>query len=177
MDQHSLARPDSGDTEQHVVGGEIVDREGSGFLEAHRIRNRQHLLRRHAHHIRVSPETRHGQHPLARREALDALAERVDHSGHLIADHARRLGSIGIQPLRGHHLREVQAGRADTDADLARARLGIGRIPYLQRLGSSRPRDPDCSHSHILRSRPGIRVSPCRPTPHHSNPPRQAPMI
>ena len=148
MHEYSLARPDGGDTEQHVVGGEIVDREGSGFLEAHRIRDRQHLLRRHAHQIRVSPEMRHGQHPPARREALDALAERVDHAGHLIADHARRLGSIGIQPLCGHHLREVQAGRADTDAHLARAGLGIGRLPHFQGPGAAGPSDPDRSHCH-----------------------------
>ena len=95
---------------------------------------------------------RQGQHPLARRVALGTLAERVDHAGHLIADHAWRLGGIGIQPLGGHHLGKVQAGRADTDADLARAGLGIGRFPHLQGPGTAGPGDPDRSHSHLLRN-------------------------
>ena len=136
-----------------MVGGEVVDRHRGGFLEAHRIRHRQHLLRGHAHHIRVSSEMRQGQHSLACRVALGTRTERVDHPGHLIADDARRLGGIGIQPLRGHHLRKVQASRADTNADLARAGLRIGRFPHLQGLGPGMPGDPDRSHRHILRRR------------------------
>src|SRR4029077_6331783 len=36
--QHPLAGPDVRDAEQHVVGGEVVDRYRGGFLEAHRLR-------------------------------------------------------------------------------------------------------------------------------------------
>ncbi len=54
------------------------------------------MIRGHAHHVRVSPEMRHGQHPLAGRVALDTLAKRVDHPGHLVADHAWRLRGIRI---------------------------------------------------------------------------------
>ena len=47
----------------------------------------------------------------------------------------RPLGRTGVKVsalgLGGHHLGKVQAGRADADADLARARLGIGRFAYL----------------------------------------------
>jgi len=42
--------------------------------------------------------------------------------------------------LRGHHVGKVQAGRTDTDTDLARARLGIGRLPYFEGLRPSWPR-------------------------------------
>ncbi len=75
--------------------------------------------------------------------ALGTVTNRVDHPGHLIADDAWWLGGIGIRPLRRHHLREVQASRADTNADLARAGLRIGRFPHLQGLGPGRPSDPD----------------------------------
>ena len=79
----------------------------------------------------MSSEMGQGQHPLACRVALGTITERVDHPGHLVADDAWRPGGIGIQPLGGHYLREVQAGRADTNADLARAGLRIGRFPHL----------------------------------------------
>lgn len=62
-----------------------------------------------------------------------ARAERVNHARHLIADHARRLRRIRVQPLRGHHVGEAQPGGAHTDPHLARGRLGIGRFPHLQR--------------------------------------------
>ena len=42
--------------EQHVVSSEVIDRERSGLLEAHLVRDLEHLPGRHAHHIRVSPK-------------------------------------------------------------------------------------------------------------------------
>jgi hypothetical protein len=167
MHQHSLAGTGARDAEQHVVGGQVADRHRGGFLEAHRIRHRQHLPRGHADHIGMPPETGQGQHPLACRVALGTITEPVDHPGHLVADDARRLGGIGIQPLGGHNLREVQAGPADTNPDLARAGLRIGRFPHLQGLGPARPSDPDRSHRHILRGRQRIRASPFQPRTDH----------
>jgi hypothetical protein len=168
MHQHSLAGADARDAEQHVVGGQVADRYRGGFLEAHRIWHRQHLLRGHADHIGMSPETGQGQHPLACRVALGAGAEPVDHPGHLVADDARRLGGIGIQALGGHYLREVQAGRADTNADLARAGLRIGRFPHLQGLGPAMPSDPDRSHRHNPPWKTTHQGKPV-PTPHRSH--------
>ncbi len=47
---------------------------------------------------------------------------------------------------------------AASNADLARARLGIGRFPHLQGLGAGMPGDPDRSHRHVLRGRHGTRA-------------------
>jgi hypothetical protein len=74
---------------------------------------------------------RHRQHPLTSREALGTVSERVNQPGHLIADDARRLGGIRVQPLSSHHLRKVQASRTDTNADLAQAWLRISPFPHL----------------------------------------------
>lgn len=39
MDEDTLARPQVGHVEQHHVGGQVVDGQGSGFLEAHALRH------------------------------------------------------------------------------------------------------------------------------------------
>ena len=108
MYQHPLTRTDARDTEQHVVSSEVIDRERSGLLEAHLVRDLEHLPGRHAHHIRVSPEMRQGNHALAHRMVRDAIAQRVNHPRCLISDHGAILDSeaAGLRRL----LRRWQAG-------------------------------------------------------------------
>jgi hypothetical protein len=79
MHQDALAGPDVGDTEQHVVRRDVVDRDRGGFLETHSVRNPEHLLRGRAHHIRVSSEMGQREHALTYRAPLRLSAERVDH--------------------------------------------------------------------------------------------------
>jgi len=67
---------------------------------------------------------------------------------------------VGARRNHPGHLRKVQGGRADTNADLSRAGLRVGRFPHLQRLGPGRPGDPHRSHRHILRSRGPTRAHP-----------------
>ena len=159
-----LVRTDVGDAEQQVVGGEVVDRDRRGLLEARAVRDLGHLLRGHAHHVRVTPETRHGQHALACRGG-PSLHARVDHAGHLIADHARRLRERrDTAPARPSRPRSTARPRGHGSRTWPGAGLGIGRLPQLQGAGPARPGDPDRSHGpYPPRGTPRRRVMPSRP--------------
>src|SRR6266498_2524675 len=98
MHQHPLAGADVSDAEQQVIGGEVVERDRGSLFKTLTVRDLEHLLRRHAHHICVPAEMREGEHPPAHRVAFGALAKRVDYTRRLVADHARRAG--GCSPSR-----------------------------------------------------------------------------
>src|SRR5690606_34600158 len=55
-------------------------------------------------------------------KAVDAGTDPFHLPGHLVADHARRRGSVGVEAEPRHDVGEVHAGGAHADADLAVAR-------------------------------------------------------
>jgi hypothetical protein len=175
MDQHPFARADARDTKQHVIGGEVVDRQRRRLLEGGPIGQLDRLLGGHAHHVGVGAEADQHRHPLADARSGHSRSEGVHDAGRFVADHARRLGRVGVEALAGHHLREIQADGVDTNTDLARAGLGIGRLPDLQYLRPTMPGDPDRSHAALRspeQTRPGWqstrRVSPMLRAPLHA---------
>ena len=49
-------------------------------------------------------EPRHSEHSVAGRERGHAFAHGIDHARDFVADDARRLGGIGIEPDPGHEV-------------------------------------------------------------------------
>jgi hypothetical protein len=62
----------------------------------------------------------------------DAVADRVDDPGDLVAEDARRRWRILVQALTGHVLGEVDAARANVDADLPGAGRRVRPLLHLQ---------------------------------------------
>ena len=90
--------------------------------------------------------------------------------GHLIADHAGGRGTSGYSPCAASP-REVQAGRPDTDAHLARAAPWIGRLPHSRAPGPPAS-DPDRALPFSAAARPkGPALA--RPPPDPAYPPRR----
>ena len=92
----------------------------------HHIGLRDHDLRR------VAAEGRAGHDALADAPGVDALTDRGDRARHLVADDARRLRGIGVQPDAGQGVGEVHAGGAYVDAHLPRAGRRLGTLLDLQ---------------------------------------------
>jgi hypothetical protein len=150
VDEHPLAGPDRGDPVQHVVSGQVVDRQRGGLGEVLAVRDREHLPLGHAHRVRVAAKAHHGQHPRPGAVLGDALAHGVDHARRLIPQHARQRRPVRVEPLRGHHLGEAQARRPHADPHLPRPRLRIGRLPHLQPVRARRAGNPYRPHVHLL---------------------------
>jgi hypothetical protein len=63
--------------------------------------------------------------------------DRVDHAGDFIAGHERHRRRVIIPPLQHHQVGRPDAGRADPDAKLLRARVPQGQFDGLEHLGSA----------------------------------------
>ncbi|HWK18702.1 MAG TPA: hypothetical protein VNR66_14715 [Solirubrobacteraceae bacterium] len=97
--------------------------------------------------IGVAAEAHRRDHAVADREpAVDPVAELGDRPRHLIADHAGRLGRIGIEPEARHQVREVDPRGADVDEHLAATGARIGALLDVEHLGSAVPGDDDRPH-------------------------------
>ena len=79
----------------------------------------------------------HGDQPVARRPAGDALPHRLDHAGNLAARRERPLGPELIFVLDDQHVGIVDRAGPDVDQQLARAGDGIGKLGELERLGAA----------------------------------------
>jgi hypothetical protein len=80
----------------------------------------------------VAAEQRAREHALAVAEPLDALAQLEDGAGHLVADDARRLRRVRVEPHPRHHVGEVDARCGDVDPHLAGTELRVGPLLHLQ---------------------------------------------
>ncbi len=142
MNQDVVARPHSKHVEEHVVGGQVVDRHRRSVLEGHRFRHLEGLGRIHADRIGVAAESGHRHGPLSHLGRIHARADRIDHARNLVAHYHRGWRRIPIEPLARHDLCEVDPRCADTNPDFVRARLRIRRAANFQDVRLSIFRDP-----------------------------------
>lgn len=56
VNQDTLVGPQVAEVKQHHVGGDVVDREGGGLLEAHALRDEEGVVGRGHHHLLPQPE-------------------------------------------------------------------------------------------------------------------------
>jgi hypothetical protein len=150
MDEHPIAGPQAAHHDQPRIRGRVVDGKRGPLLERERVRQRQRLIGRNRDELGMAAEPRSGHHPVADREARDAVADRIDLSGDLVADDARRRRRVRIDARAGHQVGEVDARRPDGDPHLARPGLRVRPLFDLQDLGPAVLRDDDCFHSITL---------------------------
>src|SRR3989442_2099145 len=79
------------------------------------------------------------------------MAHRIHHPRDLVADGARRLGSVGIESLAREQIGEVDARRVDADPHRARLDVRVRRLPHFQDLGGPVARDDELSHARSAR--------------------------
>ena len=99
----------------------------------------------------VAAEAHRSDHALADLEdAVDACAERRDRPGHLVADDARRLRRVRVEPDPRHQVGEVDAGRRTSISTSPRPGWGSGSLLHLEYLGRAVFGDHDCAHTEFL---------------------------
>ena len=146
VNQDARARAERPGEEHHVVGRQVHDRQGSGFLERHRLGNPEDLLVRDHERVRVTAEHRHPDHAIAGTVVGDALADLVDRARHFVADDAGDLGGVRVQADPGHQVGEVDARRAHADANLTGARDRVRGLEHSKDFRGAPARDPDLPH-------------------------------
>src|SRR6202020_1536770 len=111
----------------------VVDRDRSTLLEAHRVWQRDSVVRVRVDDLGVAAEPGSGQHPLAHSRRIDAVADGLDRPGHLVADDAGHLGRIGVQPDASEMVGEVHARCTHRDTHLAGRRWRwVGTVLHLE---------------------------------------------
>src|SRR6185436_11025373 len=90
VDEYAIALRHVAESPQHENGGQVVDRDGGAFLEAHVGRHREHLLGRNRDGIGVATEPRERQDAVARLDGLHARAHLLDDARDFVPDDARR---------------------------------------------------------------------------------------
>lgn len=145
--QDPLSRLHVAQPHEHEPGGQIVDRQGGGPNEIDAIGQRRSLQLRHADHVGVAAEVRHGGDPLTHRESSDPDTHRIDGAGDFVPHHRRQLRRVGIQPHAGHDVGEVDARRRHPHPHLTRPRRGIVSGAYCQHLRGADLWNPDLSHA------------------------------
>src|SRR2546423_5019419 len=132
--------------EQHVEGGEVVDRDGGRLGEAQRFGQFDDLGGRGAHQFGVAAEAHQGDYPPTHGVTVQAGADGGHHARHLVAHHAGRFPRVGVEPLPRHDLGEVEPGGVYADAHLASTGYRVRRLADLKHLGAAGPPDPHRSH-------------------------------
>jgi hypothetical protein len=135
MNQGSVSPLDTPHQDERAIGGGVVHRHRGALLEAEPVRQRQDLVGRHGHHLRLPAEPHPRDHPVPDCRGLDPVADRLDLAGDLVPEHAGRLRRVRIEPDTGQGVGEVDAGRLDGDPHLAGANRRIRPLLDLQYLG------------------------------------------
>ena len=151
-----------GPRDEHPVGGLVDEREGGRLLERETVAERIDIRRRYrcqlgmnalrvlADHVddAVVLETRVDHHRLARLQAGDTCAERLDDACPVGAQDPglRHRG----EPLAGPHVEVVERGRAHPDQHLAGPRDRIRDVLVAEDLGPAVLVDDDRLHGPIV---------------------------
>jgi hypothetical protein len=135
---------------QHLVGGEISERDAHGFGRVDAVRDRHKKLRRPDRILRVA--TGHaeiGGH-LTFAQACHARAGLVHHTDEVIAGRERqRAFEIGVTAAPDEGVGETRACGQHLDAHLARAGLGKGfLLNEFQNFGAAKAGDADVLPRH-----------------------------
>ena len=157
VDQQPLARLEPAHDHECRVCSRVVDRKRGPLLEAERIRKREHLVRGDADQLGVPAEAGAGEHPVADRVRVDALADALDLAGDLVADHAGRRRSVRVDPRARHQVGEVDPRGPHGDSDLPGPDCRLRAVLDPQHLRSAVAGDHDCLHGASLSGHSGER--------------------
>ncbi|MDR3418280.1 MAG: hypothetical protein P4L83_19065 [Nevskia sp.] len=146
VDQHGLVPGQGAHHHQQLPGREVIDRDRRRLLMAQAGRLAEYLLLGHHHRVGVAAETRQCEYLLALPVGRRTGAGRIDHAGHLVADHAGQPGCIRVEPLAGQDVGEIDAAGAHPDPHFAFPRQRIRRFAQLQPVGTADTGDEDLFH-------------------------------
>src|SRR6516165_5472604 len=145
--EDALPRVKAAVLEQPLPRGQACYHEGGAHREVNVARQRRevaclngHILRQRAIAIPICE----AEHPLSNRQSRRAIAERGDHSGHLVAGYRRRPVTAGaIGPGRGpRQFIPGESRRMNLNNDVVYCRLRLGPLHQLY---------PGCSRSLLRR--------------------------
>ena len=128
LDQHPLAGLEAAVANQARVGGGIGHRHRRALAVVPAVRHRDQRARLGHRQLRVAAESAGSHHALTDLEVAHPIPHGVHVSGHLVADHARRLRGVGIEPHAAEQVGEVHSGSSHADTDLAETGLGVGAL-------------------------------------------------
>ncbi len=165
VDEHPFTRPDRSVPVQRGPRGRVVDRHSGALLEGQRVRQRHRVDGLDVHDLGVAAEARAGQHPFADASGVDTGTDRLDRARHLVTDHARRFGGLGVQADTGEMVGEVHARGAHCDAHLARRRRRrIGPLLDLEDREITVLGDDDGAHGYAVAFASSNEVASCAQT-------------
>ena len=118
VDEHALSRLHRAVSDQRGPRGDVVDGDRRPLLEGERVGERHDVARGDGDLGRVAAEFGAREDALPGHQPVHALAELQHGPGDFVADHARRLGGVGVQPHARHHVGEVDSRRGDVDPHL-----------------------------------------------------------
>src|SRR3954462_8297446 len=113
--------------------------------------------------VSIAAESGERDDPVARRESDHVASDFVDLAGYLVANDHGRFWRVRVEAESGENVGEVDARRADADANVGVPSRGIGNLSHLEYVGCAEPRDHNLTHRqagayHIRR--PAIRNAP-----------------
>src|SRR5215207_11354418 len=110
-----------------------------------------------------------GHHALTHAQPGNALPDRLDFTGHLVAQDTWRLRCWGIQPDTSHGVSEVEACGAHRDSNLVRSDGWVGSFQNLEHLRTASSREHHSLHDRKSTLR---RQRPCLESCYLANQPR-----
>ena len=138
---------------EHVQGRVrrgVVDHEPCPLRETQPVGQREHAGLGHRDDLGLAAELRPGHHPLTAADPGDRCPDVGDLARHLVAEHARRLRRVGVEPGAGHGVGEVDPGRPDGDLHLVIADRRLRSLLHLEHLRSPDPGLHHGSHTGDL---------------------------
>ena len=135
MDQDPLALLEPSHHDQTRLGGRVVDRERGALLEGKLLGQLVDHVLAHCDQLGLAVEARAREHPITRLDRLDPVSHRLDFARHLVADHARHLRRVRVQPGSGKRVGKVDPRRLDRDTNLTRSHRRVGPLLDLEDLG------------------------------------------
>ncbi len=159
VDEHRFAGIERRHAVQRERRCQVVDGHGRRFRVAELVRELESQRGRNHDDVRVAAEARQRHHPIAVAHSRDPRADAVDASGDFVADDDGRFWSVWIEAEAREDVGEVDARGADTEANLALTRRGIGGFPHLEDIRRAVAEDDRLPHE-------GGQRTTLRPGPH-----------
>jgi hypothetical protein len=144
--EHALALAQRAVAVERRPRRRVDDRHSGALLEGQALGQRDDVGGGDDDSRGVAAEVGPGHDALAHARGVDTVADGGDLARHLVADDARGLGRVGVEPHASEGVGEVHARRADVDAHLPGPGRGVGTLLDGQDLGAAVPCDDDGTH-------------------------------
>ncbi len=146
VNQHPLPRLEPSHHDKPRLGGRVVHGERRALLEGKLLGQLVDHVLGYGHQFRVSVEARTREDPLTRRDRIDPGPYRLDFTRDLVADHARDLRRVRVEPGPRHRVGKVDPCRLHRDPHLTGPYRRVRSLLDLQNLGASEPGDHNRPH-------------------------------